>query len=362
MAEPTDDLGRKCAAIDSLEKAVEDARYEISLLKVGEQEKVRKIAALEEKIQELEELQSAGNREIDELYTIVDDERAKVETVEELVKDLSRKCAAVDTLEKDVEDAEYEIDLLKDSEQEANRQVAEMSKKIQELEKLHAAVNRDRDREIDELVTIVEDERAKVEALKELVKAKDQQLEALAQKVQQLITIQEKNAREKDRCRAGDAPAPIVAEGKYETKNTKKSKKQAETEHSKEIAPTVCGRTVSLLTYDWHYLCGNYGDAPVTITGRGAKKDSVRFTVENAGNGEVALKSCGKYLSILKDGSVTCVSRTRDKLSHFDWIEHATGEVSLRGANGKYVSSAYEGTSMTCTRAEAGPEERFIVM
>ncbi|KAH7706622.1 hypothetical protein AAVH_26151 [Aphelenchoides avenae] len=62
----------------------------------------------------------------------------------------------------------------------------------------------------------------------------------------------------------------------------------------------------------------------------------VRFTVENAGNGKVALKSCGKYLTVTEDGStVTCGSHTRNKWSHFDWINHRSGEVSLRAAKGK---------------------------
>lgn len=52
MAELAEELARKSAAIDSLERAVENAHYEIrmlnDLLKIGEQEKDRKIAALDE--------------------------------------------------------------------------------------------------------------------------------------------------------------------------------------------------------------------------------------------------------------------------------------------------------------------------
>lgn len=76
----------------------------------------------------------------------------------------------------------------------------------------------------------------------------------------------------------------------------------------------------------------------------------------------MALKSCGNYLTVMEDLTVTCGPRTRDKWSHFDWIEHDSGEVSLRGANGKYVSSDYGGNFVTCNRDEMGPQERFAVV
>ncbi|KAH7670044.1 hypothetical protein AAVH_42733, partial [Aphelenchoides avenae] len=122
-----------------------------------------------------------------------------------------------------------------------------------------------------------------------------------------------------------------------------------------------CGLTVSLLASNGHYLCGNYGAGPVTVTGSiGANENSVRFTLENARNGKVALKSCWKYLCITEDGSAVTCGRRRNKLSHFDWIKHRSGEVSLRGANGKYASS--EGAFVTCNRDEVGPLERFTVV
>ncbi|KAH7710439.1 hypothetical protein AAVH_22289 [Aphelenchoides avenae] len=92
--------------------------------------------------------------------------------------------------------------------------------------------------------------------------------------------------------------------------------------------------------------------------------DSVQVTVENVGNGKVALKSCGKYLCITEDGStVNChmQSRAGNKWSNFDWIEHDSREVSLRGANGKYVPSADGHSFVTCDPDEAGPQERFTI-
>lgn len=46
MTELTEQLGRKSAVLDSLEKAVEVAHHEILLLKYSEQEKDRQIAAM----------------------------------------------------------------------------------------------------------------------------------------------------------------------------------------------------------------------------------------------------------------------------------------------------------------------------
>lgn len=40
------DLSRKCAAVDTLEKDVEDAEYEIDLLKDSEQEANRQVAEM----------------------------------------------------------------------------------------------------------------------------------------------------------------------------------------------------------------------------------------------------------------------------------------------------------------------------
>lgn len=88
----------------------------------------------------------------------------------------------------------------------------------------------------------------------------------------------------------------------------------------------------------------------------------MRFKVLNAENGQIALKSCGNYLSLTEDGRrVLCDSRTFDEWSKFEWIEHRSGEVSLRGANGNYLSSAYGRSFVTCNRPEVGPQERFIV-
>ncbi|KAH7708276.1 hypothetical protein AAVH_24468 [Aphelenchoides avenae] len=111
MAELAEELARKSAAIDSLERAVENAHYEIrmlnDLLKIGEQEKDRKIAALDEakvkrcvqKIQELEELQEIGNRgmarEIDALTKAVADEQANKKTLEGFVETQDQQMAAV---------------------------------------------------------------------------------------------------------------------------------------------------------------------------------------------------------------------------------------------------------------------------
>ncbi|RYY32115.1 MAG: glycoside hydrolase, partial [Sphingobacteriaceae bacterium] len=45
----------------------------------------------------------------------------------------------------------------------------------------------------------------------------------------------------------------------------------------------------------------------------------------------------------------------------FDWINNGDGTISLRGNNGRYVSSEGGTQAMTCTRTTIGSTEKFRV-
>ncbi|KAH7700718.1 hypothetical protein AAVH_32159, partial [Aphelenchoides avenae] len=87
MAELVDERDRKRAAVDSLEKAVEDAHYEIHQLKDREKEQNRRMAAMSDKIEQLEELQAMNkhdmDREMSKLKKTVQDEQVKLADLEE---------------------------------------------------------------------------------------------------------------------------------------------------------------------------------------------------------------------------------------------------------------------------------------
>ncbi|KAH7708289.1 hypothetical protein AAVH_24481 [Aphelenchoides avenae] len=304
----------------------------------------------------------------------------------ELVGERDRKRAAVDSLEKAVQDAEYEIHLLKDREKEQNRRMTAMLDKIEQLEELHVMDKHDVDREMSKLKKTAQDEQSKVRGLEEdlIQKAQDYDYEdeksdliaSLGQLMDEEAMNNEREMHSKQRIgsrfypqcwtafgaadeahAAGEGGAPASLEGE-----TKKSKKRAGSEHSKRTAPPGYPRKVSLLASNGYFICGNRGNAPATVTGIGSDGDSVRFKVVDAANGQVALKSCGRYLSISERGHrVFCDSRTLDAWSKFEWIKHRSGEVSLRGANGNYLSSAYGRSLLTCNRNEAGAQERFTV-
>lgn len=86
------------------------------------------------------------------------------------------------------------------------------------------------------------------------------------------------------------------------------------------------------------------------------------FTVIDAGNGKVALKSMGKYVSS-EDGNapMTCNRTTIGAWETFDYIVNSDVTVSFRGSNGKYVSQEDGTKPMICDRVVAGIWEKFVI-
>ena len=79
-----------------------------------------------------------------------------------------------------------------------------------------------------------------------------------------------------------------------------------------------------------------------------------------AGNGKVALRSMGKYVSAEDGGNAMNCNRSDIKAwEMFDWIPNSDGTFSLRGHNGKYVSSEGGKTQMKCNRDRVDAWEKF---
>jgi hypothetical protein len=87
-----------------------------------------------------------------------------------------------------------------------------------------------------------------------------------------------------------------------------------------------------------------------------------QFLIVNAGNGKVALRSQGKYVS--SENGAAAMNCNRDTIGateKFDWVVNTNGSVSLKGNNGLYVSSENGTQAMTCNRAAINTWEQFTV-
>lgn len=121
------------------------------------------------------------------------------------------------------------------------------------------------------------------------------------------------------------------------------------------------GKSVIIKGYNNLYASSENGNGPMYC-------NTVRadiwetFTVENAGNGKVALKSMGRYVSS-ENGAVpmTCNRTTIGPWEMFDYVVNNDGSVSLRGNNGKYVSQEDGTKPMICDRSVAGIWENFNI-
>lgn len=126
----------------------------------------------------------------------------------------------------------------------------------------------------------------------------------------------------------------------------------------KETATPV-GQTVSLKGINNLYVSGLNGTAPM-VCDRTSIQDWEKFTVVDAGNGKVALRSMNKYVSSENGaGPITCSRTTISDWEKFDWVVNADGKVSFRGNNGKYISSENGTMPMTCNRATISGWEAF---
>jgi len=119
------------------------------------------------------------------------------------------------------------------------------------------------------------------------------------------------------------------------------------------------GQTITLRGFNNQYVSGLNGTAPM-ICNRPIAEDWERFTVVDAGNGKIALRSMNKYVSSENGlAPITCSRTTIGDWERFDWIVNADGKISLRGNNGRYISSENGTVAMTCNRTSIGGWEAF---
>jgi hypothetical protein len=107
------------------------------------------------------------------------------------------------------------------------------------------------------------------------------------------------------------------------------------------------------------YVSGENGTQAVTCT-RATAGDWEKFSVLDAGNGKVYLRSQGKYVS--SENGTQALTATRTSAGWweaFDWIVNADGTVTLGGYNGRYVSSENGQQAVTCTRMTISGWEAF---
>lgn len=124
-------------------------------------------------------------------------------------------------------------------------------------------------------------------------------------------------------------------------------------------AQALVGRTITLKGNNDRYVCGQNGNSPVTCD-KPNPQAWEQFTIEDAGNGKVALKSMNKYLSSENgNGSMTCYRTSVTDSERFSWVVMPDGKIALKGNNNKYVSSENGQGSMTCNRDTPEAWETF---
>jgi beta-glucanase (GH16 family) len=127
----------------------------------------------------------------------------------------------------------------------------------------------------------------------------------------------------------------------------------------KESAVAPVGQIISLRGFNNHFVSGENGTAPMWCN-RATAGDWEKFTVIDAGNGKVALRSMGKYVSSENGtAAITCNRTTIGDWEKFDWVVNPDGKISLRGNNGKYISSENGAIAMTCDRTTVSGWEAF---
>ncbi len=122
---------------------------------------------------------------------------------------------------------------------------------------------------------------------------------------------------------------------------------------------SIIGRTITLKGNNNQFVSGQNGENPV-ICNRPNAQAWEQFTVVDAGNGKVALRSMNKYLSSENgNGPMTCNRPSIGDWEKFTWEVMPDGKVALRGNNGKYVSSENGVNPMTCQRDNPQAWETF---
>ena len=107
------------------------------------------------------------------------------------------------------------------------------------------------------------------------------------------------------------------------------------------------------------YVSGENGTQAMTCT-RATAGAWEQFTVLDAGNGKVYLRSQNQYVS--SENGTQALNANRSSAGWweaFDWIVNTDGSISLGGYNGRYVSSENGTQAITCTRQTISGWEAF---
>lgn len=119
------------------------------------------------------------------------------------------------------------------------------------------------------------------------------------------------------------------------------------------------GQVITLRGINNLYVSGENGTQAMRCN-RATAGDWERFSVLDAGNGTVALRSMGKYVSSENGtAAITCSRTTVGGWERLVWVTHTDGTISLRGNNNLYVSSENGTTAMTCNRPTISGWEAF---
>ncbi|MBO9204793.1 MULTISPECIES: glycosyl hydrolase family 18 protein [Niastella] len=127
------------------------------------------------------------------------------------------------------------------------------------------------------------------------------------------------------------------------------------------ISAAPIGKTVSLLGVNAQYVTSNGAAGPIWCNAT-AVQNGNKFLIVDAGNGKVALRNQGKYVS--SENGVNAMNCNRDTIGateKFDWVANTNGSISLKGNNGLYVSSENGVKAMTCNRTAINTWEQFTV-
>ncbi len=137
---------------------------------------------------------------------------------------------------------------------------------------------------------------------------------------------------------------------------------QAITENFIPHDPLPIGETVWLKGVNGKYVSSENGQSPMTCN-RDQPQAWETFTVVDAGDGKIALKSMGKYVSSENGASpITCNRSEIQDWEKFELVENENGTISLKGNNGKYISSENGTQSMTCNKDQIGAWEQFTMV
>lgn len=130
-----------------------------------------------------------------------------------------------------------------------------------------------------------------------------------------------------------------------------------------EITPpsgAPIGQTIWLRGFNNQYVSSENGQASM-MCNRPTVQGWERFTVVDAGNGNIALRgSNGQYVSSENGQSaMMCDRPSIGTWEVFEWIDLGGGQVAFKGNNGMYVSSENGQTAMNCNRPSVGGWEAF---